>query len=109
MTQSGSSTKTVDEITKERGATYGRFGEQSRISLDLQRHFKVPLEKLYADSDIDAEAYAAVCEGVSLICLKLSRLACGDTTHLDTWDDIAGYAKITAREIRRSRGEEVEY
>lgn len=109
MTQSGSSTKTVDEITKERGATYGPFGEQSRISQDMQRHFKVPFEGLYNCEGIDPEAHMAIREGIAMICLKLSRLARGDLTHLDTWDDIAGYAKITAREIRRSRGEEVEY
>lgn len=97
---------TVDEITKERGATYGPFGEHAYKSQMMKSQFDFSKLDL---TDLDADAQAAVQEGIEMICHKLARLANGDITHLDSFDDIAGYAKITAREIRRSRGEKVEY
>lgn len=104
-----SSTKTVDEITVERGAVYGPFGKHADISQSIQRTFRDAFLRLEQRSDLDREAQAAIREGVAMIAHKLGRLANGDISHLDSWDDIAGYARITAREIRRSRGEEVEY
>lgn len=42
-------------------------------------------------------------EALDMIAVKVSRILNGDPHYLDHWDDIAGYAKITAREIRRDK------
>lgn len=42
------------------------------------------------------------CEAIDMIALKLSRIASGQATFKDHWDDIAGYAKLASEECSRN-------
>ena len=39
------------------------------------------------------------------ICVKVARICCGDPNHIDSWEDIAGYATLVATELRRRAAE----
>ena len=87
--------KSINKILKERGNNYGDYkgGSQFRVNimnLIKQRHIDAnnkPLDPLY-------EVY------IFDIINKLSRLA-ATPTHLDSWVDIAGYATLISKEVKK--------
>lgn len=48
-------------------------------------------------------------QALHMICTKLSRIACGNPNEPDHWLDIAGYATLAAKEIRRGREKQNPY
>jgi len=40
-------------------------------------------------------------EALEMICVKMARILAGDPDHADHWDDIAGYARLVARDCQR--------
>jgi len=101
--------KTIEETLKERGAVYGDYkgGSELRASiLEIieNRHLEVtgrpmkPVDSIYIFDIVN----------------KLSRLSV-TPNHLDTWHDIAGYAKLVEdtliaekQEILRQRKRDME-
>jgi len=91
--------KTIEETLQERGAVYGDYegGSELRASIMgiiTDRHQKVngkPMDKVHQVYIFD-------------IVNKLSRLS---TTpdHLDTWHDIAGYAKLAEDTLKGKTNE----
>lgn len=81
----------LDEILADRGKTYGEFDHNARLSQELKdigkSHCKVILPAIHA-------------EALDMIFLKISRILTGDPNHVDSWDDIAGYAKLVADHVR---------
>lgn len=74
--------------------------------LELSRDpLLVEREKTYGSFKYNAETWAKLCQtgsfalntaqkcALNMIYLKIARLQ-GDPNHKDTWDDIAGYAKL---------------
>ena len=43
---------------------------------------------------------ATIKEALDLICTKLGRICAGDPTYKDHWDDIAGYARLIASQLK---------
>ena len=80
----------ITEILSERGARYGDFAEMASVS------------QVIKDAVISGPALLnpAQREALEMIAVKMSRIACGDPNHIDSWDDIAGYATLISDSIR---------
>ena len=78
----------VDEILNKRGATYGAFQDNARIAQTLKRVCSGTPNWNLAEPDQQ--------EALDMFCSKMSRLLTGDISHLDSWQDIAGYATLVA-------------
>lgn len=92
----------VEQITAERGSVYGPFLHNAIIAQGLKAVMRnIP------DPDNEGRHWhklpADVREALDLIQLKVSRIVTGEAEYLDNWDDIAGYATIVAKRIRKAK------
>lgn len=76
----------TEEILSEREETHGDFGSVAELHLKLIDTFE-----RYSRWD---KVPVIAMEALSMICLKMSRIANGDPHFSDHWDDIAGYAML---------------
>ena len=86
----------IDAILEERGKRYGGFSSHAYIT-----------QRLKFMTHEHAEAYdvhltASAKEALDMIFHKIGRIVNGDPTYVDSWDDIAGYAKLQADIIRNT-------
>lgn len=81
----------VEEVLSERGANYGDFVFVAYKSQQIQT--------LLRTDDKDKKYNATQREALQMIASKLSRIACGDARHRDSWIDIAGYAQLVANSL----------
>jgi len=81
----------VDDTLALRGAVYGHFEDHAQISQDLKRVIAEGL-KARDKTLLDNEQ-----EALDMICHKIARIINGDSTVVDTWHDIAGYAELIAK------------
>lgn len=80
----------VDATLAERGSRYGKFIEHANITQYLKDALRRKLgPKWDALADDQKEA-------LEMICHKLGRIVNGDPDYVDSWVDIAGYAKLVA-------------
>ncbi len=95
MTQDNS----IDKILEERGKRYGDFADHALITQRLKTAMKgfsrkgesvCPWNSL---RDMQQEA-------LEMIAHKIGRILNGDPDYADSWDDIAGYAKLVADRVR---------
>lgn len=82
----------VDDILDQRGKTYGSYKDRTDIS------HAVRLALNNGSSADKLEPYME--DAITMIAVKLSRIVSGDPTHVDNWDDIAGYATLAADELK---------
>lgn len=84
----------VDAVLAQRGSRYGKFIDVSRATVSIQ---EAVYEHMTSDklNTLDADVSVAI----DMICHKLARIAVGDTTYVDNWVDIAGYAKLVAERL----------
>lgn len=80
----------VDTVLDERGARYGNFLDQARISQRL----KNVAHQFAAEHDKHFDVDQA--EALDMIFAKIGRILNGDPNYADSWIDIAGYAKLVA-------------
>lgn len=88
-----------DQIIVERNKIHGNFNSNSMISQAIKALFgggilvnvQVPTHWQML-SAIQKEA-------LEMIALKLSRIVTGNPNEPDHWNDIAGYARLVAREL----------
>jgi len=73
-------------LTDERKDTHGNWLEQGEFAQEVKELLRTRI-----GWDILAPHQR---EAVDMIAMKLSRILCGDPTHADHWDDIAGYAYL---------------
>ena len=79
------------EILTEREKTHGDFAKVAHTANEIR--------KLITDNE---DMYTAVQgEALTMIATKLARIACGDPNVRDHWEDIAGYAQLVVRDLRR--------
>lgn len=76
----------TDQLIKERGATYGNFTDVARVAQGLKNFVRKELRGSVLP-DCQQEA-------LEFIMTKIARLICGQSNHEDTWQDIAGYARL---------------
>ena len=77
-------------ILTEREKTHGSYANVARVS----QHLKTYLRNEYGNKLTPIQR-----ESVDLICMKLTRVACGDATHEDHFIDIAGYAQLAIKTV----------
>lgn len=87
---------TIDSTLKERGARYGAFKDQARISLNIKMAM--------ADSPNWPKLTPDQREALDLIANKVGRILNGDPNFHDSWHDICGYAKLVADRIQQESG-----
>lgn len=83
----------VNQILRERGTQYGKFGEVALVAQNIKaamRH-SPNWQRLPADMR----------EALEMIAAKSARILCGDPTHLDSWRDIEGYAKLVSERLEK--------
>ena len=82
----------TEDILEERGARYGDFTSHAGITQELKEVMNLTpgWKKLHP---IHREA-------LEMIAHKIGRILNGDPNYADSWDDIAGYAKLVADRVR---------
>ena len=75
----------ADSLLNERERTHGTYAENSRRYALL----RAAMEPIPPGLD-----YA-----ISGILIKLARIASGDKTHADHWDDIIGYSQLAKKTV----------
>lgn len=98
----------LEAVLTQRGTDYGDFREQAVLARALKNLAAPAYDTLEQRPDIASSTMDTIEEGMDMILHKIARLLNGDITHLDSWDDIAGYATITALRIRQDKNGEVE-
>jgi hypothetical protein len=87
----------LNEILEERGKRYGKFKDHAAITMSLKSLLRAmpptKFDNLYADQQ----------EALDMICHKIGRIMAGDPNYMDSWDDIAGYAKLVADRLREEQ------
>jgi hypothetical protein len=78
----------TSKLLEMRGNTYGPFDHNARVT---QAMFLIALSGIRA-SDLNHVHK----EAIHMICHKISRITNGDPNYADSWDDIAGYAKLVS-------------
>lgn len=81
----------LTDILKERGKSYGDFQTQANLCQVLTGTVYQHFAKLHPPEQ-RLPNYMA--EAIHMICNKLARIANGDPTHEDSWQDIAGYSQL---------------
>lgn len=86
-TTTASQGPTTEEILAERGTRYGDFTQHAEITWTLKMAFRDHnFQKLSVSHK----------EALDMIAHKIGRILNGDPNYRDSWDDIAGYAKLAA-------------
>lgn len=85
-------TNPTDELLAERAKTHGSYTVHARTTQRLKKIIRAELnyEKL---NDCQQEA-------IDMICHKIGRIIAGNPDYADHWDDIAGYARLVAKECK---------
>lgn len=82
----------MDSLLKKRRETHGDYQEQFRVAQELKEVLHTyEWNKL---SDVQREA-------LEMICTKISRIIVGDCSHVDHWNDLAGYALRVVDSLKR--------
>lgn len=87
--------ESIDSILAKRGEQYGDFAEFAVISQSLKLVIRNGIGTRNM-RDFQREA-------ISMIIHKIARIANGDPDYRDSWEDIAGYAKLVADRLPRQR------
>ena len=80
----------VDAILDERGTRYGQFKDVALVIQRLKQEIRMGLLLQSKILDVDQQ------EALDMICNKIGRIVNGDPNYVDSWVDIAGYAKLVA-------------
>lgn len=78
----------LEAILKERGSNYGDFRSQAELARTLKKVVHAHAEL----NGVELTPYQE--EGLDMILYKISRIANGNPHHVDSWEDISGYAEI---------------
>jgi len=82
----------INDILKERGSRYGNFLDHARITAGIKG-------AIFLHANLDKLEYDHK-EALEMIAHKIGRIINGDPNYADSWDDIAGYAKLVADRVR---------
>ena len=87
-------TPSVNTILQERALQYGTFVSLAKTAQEFKSVLYRELgsrNKRLADDQSEA---------LDMIMTKIARVINGDANHVDTWNDIAGYAKLVAERLQ---------
>lgn len=85
---SSDSNLSTEAILAQRGKVYGDFTLHASITWTLKGAFR--------DTDKWSKLDTTKKEALDMIAHKIGRILNGDPNYRDSWDDIAGYAKLAA-------------
>lgn len=88
----------MQDTLKKRGSTHGDFTDHARITQRLKKI--TDGEHAAREQRGQFRLQHTMLEAIDMIVHKIGRILAGDPTEPDHWDDIAGYAKITADRLR---------
>lgn len=87
----------VEEILEERGSRYGEFDDAADLSQALKSLFD-----MHVQTRGNPELFTnPINEAIEMIFHKLARIGNGDPTYVDNFDDIAGYAQLASKSLRK--------
>lgn len=91
----------VETILTSRAVTHGSYDDNARISQALKDFFRVErgLRLDRGQQDLPADQ----CETLDMIAQKICRIFSGNNNEPDHFDDIAGYATLSADRARQRR------
>ena len=73
----------------QRGQRYGNYAQMAEVIQELKHAATGPnLSAIHQ-------------EALDMICTKIGRIITGDPNHIDSWEDIAGYATLVVIELRK--------
>jgi hypothetical protein len=82
----------VETILAQRGKDYGDYASKAQFIQNMK--LLIRMSPNWFDLDPDMR------ESMEMIVHKMGRIAYGDPSHLDSWIDIAGYAKLVADRLQ---------
>lgn len=82
-------------ILTARGQTYGPFTSHAAITQAIKRAMWQGADGAGVSELSDDQK-----EALEMIAHKIGRILNGDPNYLDSWDDIAGYARLVADRLR---------
>lgn len=88
-------TTEINTILDERGKNYGEFKTHAEITMALKQvlgDYALKLNKTFDDDQIEA---------LHMIFHKIGRIINGDPNYIDSWIDIAGYAKLVSDRLEK--------
>ncbi len=83
----------IENMLVNRGKAYGNFYENASTI----QHLK---EVVFEHAKDWNKMQPDVRQALEMICTKIGRILSGDAGHVDTWEDIAGYAVLVADRIK---------
>lgn len=81
----------LNEILAERGKNYGNFQGCAHIAQGLKAHIRTRGNRLAPDQ----------AEALEMVFHKAARILNGDPNHIDSWQDIAGYAQLVVDRLKK--------
>ena len=84
----------VNTLLQERALQYGTFASLAKTAQEFK---SVLYRELGSRNKRLADDQA---EALDMIMTKIARVINGDADHVDTWNDIAGYAKLVAERLQ---------
>lgn len=87
---------TIDKILEERGSRYGRFDNHALVT----QRIKAEIISAAARAGTLHRMQPDQRESLEMIAHKIGRIVNGDPDYADSWDDIAGYAKLVADRLK---------
>jgi hypothetical protein len=82
----------VEAILAQRGRDYGDYPQKAGFIQNMKLLIRMSPKWLMLDPDMR--------ESMDMIVHKMGRIAYGDPSHLDSWVDIAGYAKLVSDRLQ---------
>lgn len=89
--QAAPETPGIEGTLAERGARYGLFEHQARITQELKQAMHRAQNWPPLSNDMK--------ESLELIASKIARILNGDPNYADSWHDIAGYARLIEKRL----------
>jgi capsid portal protein len=83
----------IDEILSERGSRYGDFAAHAEITQAIKRI-------MYEAGNWDSMSSDKK-EALEMIAHKIGRIINGDSTYIDSWTDIGGYARLVEVNLKQ--------
>lgn len=96
MTDRASQLGSVAETLKERGSRYGQFLGVGEISQCLKEVMRATPNWQHLAPDQS--------EALEMIASKIARILNGDQNFVDSWHDVAGYARLVEERLVRDQG-----
>ena len=87
-------TNQIEKILDKRAEQYGTFVRNADIAIKLKQVIHNAMVRE------DTQLYPDQLQALDMIVTKIGRILTGNPSHLDSWIDIAGYAKLVSDRLQ---------